>query len=42
VCTDDILRRALADNGRRRAAELLGDQIGHQFVEAIGGVVGRP
>jgi glycosyltransferase involved in cell wall biosynthesis len=42
VCTDDTLRRTLGDNGRRRAAELQGDQVGHQFVEAIGGVVGRP
>jgi glycosyltransferase involved in cell wall biosynthesis len=42
VCTDDALRRTLADNGRRRAAELQGDSVGQQFVEAIAGVVGRP
>jgi glycosyltransferase involved in cell wall biosynthesis len=42
VCTDDVLRRTLADNGRRRAAELQGDRIGHQFVEAIAAVVGGP
>jgi hypothetical protein len=42
VCTDDVLRRTLADNGRRRAAELQGERVGRQFVEAIAGVVGRP
>lgn len=42
VCTDDALRHALADNGRRRAAQLQGDRIGLQFVEAIADVVGRP
>jgi glycosyltransferase involved in cell wall biosynthesis len=42
VCTDDVLRRTLADNGRRRAAELQGERVGQRFVEAIAGVVGRP
>lgn len=42
VCTDDILRRTLADNGRRRAAELQGERVAQRFVEAIAAVVGRP
>ena len=42
VCTDGTLRRTLADNGRRRAADLQGERVGLQFVEAIAGVVGQP
>jgi glycosyltransferase involved in cell wall biosynthesis len=42
VCTDEMLRRTLAANGRRRAAELGGDHVGRQFVDQIAAVVGRP
>jgi glycosyltransferase involved in cell wall biosynthesis len=42
VCTDDGLRRTLVGNGRRRAAELQGDGVGRQFVDAVTAVVGRP
>lgn len=42
VCTDDALRRTLTHNGRRRAAELQGDEVGRQFVDAIAEVLGRP
>jgi L-malate glycosyltransferase len=42
VCTDDVLRRTLVDEGHRRAAELQGDGVGRQFVDAIAEVVGRP
>jgi hypothetical protein len=42
VCTDDVVRRTLIANGHRRAAELQGDGVGRQFVDAISGVVGRP
>jgi glycosyltransferase involved in cell wall biosynthesis len=42
VCTDDVLRRMLVGNGRRRAAELQGEGVEEQFVQAIAGVVGRP
>ena len=42
VVTDDTLRRTLVANGRRRAAELQGDPVAQQFVDAIAAVVGRP
>jgi glycosyltransferase involved in cell wall biosynthesis len=42
VCTDDVVRRTLTTNGRRRAGELQADRVGPQFVNAIGAVVGRP
>lgn len=42
VCTDEALRRTLVAEGRRRAAELQGDGVGRQFVDAIAEVVGRP
>lgn len=42
VCTDDALRLVLTGNGRRRAAELQGERVAHEYVEAIAGVVGRP
>jgi glycosyltransferase involved in cell wall biosynthesis len=42
VCTDDDVRTTLIANGHRRAAELQGDVVGRQFVDAIAGVVGRP
>jgi glycosyltransferase involved in cell wall biosynthesis len=42
VCTDDVLRQALVAAGRRRAAELQGDGVGRQFVDAIAEVAGRP
>jgi len=42
VCTDEALRRTLADHGRRRAAELQGERVGQRFVQAIAGVVGQP
>jgi glycosyltransferase involved in cell wall biosynthesis len=42
VCTDEVLRRTLVANGRRRAADLQGDGVGQQFVDQIAAVVGRP
>jgi glycosyltransferase involved in cell wall biosynthesis len=42
VLTDDALRRTLVANGARRAAELGGDAVGQQFVDAIAAVVGEP
>jgi glycosyltransferase involved in cell wall biosynthesis len=42
VCTDDALRKTLADNGRRRAADLQGERVARRFVDAIAGVVGQP
>jgi L-malate glycosyltransferase len=42
VCTDDDLRRTLVANGRRRAAELQGDAVARQFVDAIATVAGPP
>ena len=40
--TDDALRRTLVSAGRQRGAELQGDGVGQQFVDAIAEVVGRP
>jgi glycosyltransferase involved in cell wall biosynthesis len=42
VCTDERLRRSLAERGRRRAAELQGDGVAARLVDAVAEVVGRP
>jgi L-malate glycosyltransferase len=42
ACTDDRLRAVLTATGRRRAAELSGDQAAAQIVDAIATVVKRP
>jgi glycosyltransferase involved in cell wall biosynthesis len=42
VRADQRLRRALVERGRRRAAELQGDGVAAQLVDAVGTVVARP
>ncbi len=42
VRTDERLRCALVERGRRRAAELQGDGVATTLVDAVAAVVGRP
>ncbi len=42
VCTDDVLRRRLVEAGHRRVAELEGDQVAMQVVDAVASVAGTP